>query len=242
MAAIRTFAPQYLYRYRSLRQEIAARELSTIDENYIWCSDFKELNDPMEGIYDADPNVPDQIKDQLFRRKLAFGICSFSEINNHELMWAHYADQFRGICIEYCFAELRNFLPQYVEFVRLSYNEDAYRVDREHSLDHDLPKKILCNKNHRWLYEREWRLLNQDLGRLDISAHCISAVFVGNRIEDRDRLVALLNKRNIPLYDMQIDRYSIKFPKHENRRLGSRYLFHECVTHIEIGTLGALFP
>jgi hypothetical protein len=45
--------PIHLYRYRSLKggKDIVEREIATITENYLWCSEFTKLNDPMEEFY-----------------------------------------------------------------------------------------------------------------------------------------------------------------------------------------------
>jgi hypothetical protein len=45
--------PLYLYRYRSLGKNgsFLSRELDAVKRSYIWCSTFKNLNDPMEGFY-----------------------------------------------------------------------------------------------------------------------------------------------------------------------------------------------
>jgi hypothetical protein len=118
LATIETYAkPTWLYRYRSLRRPEAAgdepadparlqRELDAIAQGYTYCATFKDMNDPMEGFYRAsrrvrgDPDY-DRFTDNVFSEKLGLGIASFSETWNIELMWAHYADGFRGICITY---------------------------------------------------------------------------------------------------------------------------------------------
>lgn len=43
--------PAYLYRYRSLSRSTRAlqEEINSITENYLHCSEFTLMNDPMEG-------------------------------------------------------------------------------------------------------------------------------------------------------------------------------------------------
>src|ERR1700728_66067 len=100
--------PIRLYRYRSLKggQDIVEREIATITESYLWCSDFTRLNDPMEGF-----NTPSSvlwngrkariIKQNILDSKSTIGIASFAESYENELMWTHYADEYRGVCIAY---------------------------------------------------------------------------------------------------------------------------------------------
>ena len=43
--------PPLLYRYRGLTDATIAREIKAIREQILWCSFYRELNDPMEGFY-----------------------------------------------------------------------------------------------------------------------------------------------------------------------------------------------
>lgn len=90
--------------------------------------------------------------------KSYIGMCSFSEVHDHELMWAHYADQFRGICISYSLSKLLKGLPREVTFVRMFYNETEPTIHRTTDDPGQLAKMVLSYKNYRWLYEREWRM------------------------------------------------------------------------------------
>ena len=136
-APIETYAiPYHLYRYRSLRRigkkdsDVLDREMQAIEQNRLWCSDFDSMNDPMEGAFEPSAMV-ERSRDyaeaaQMIRDgKLNKGMCAFSEARNIELMWAHYADEFRGICISYMFELLRDGLPKRISSLRISYSEFA---------------------------------------------------------------------------------------------------------------------
>jgi hypothetical protein len=100
------------------------------------------------------------IRDAIYR---AFndnvGILSLSEIPDHELMWAHYADRHRGLVL--CFDEGHPFFDR-----RRSEHDEFYFVRRVRysdsravsiaSLDGDA---LLVTKGTQWAYEREWRML-----------------------------------------------------------------------------------
>ncbi len=87
------------------------------------------------------------------------GILSLSEIPDHELMWAHYADTHRGLVL--CFDEQHNFFNR-----RRSENDEFYFVrkvrysdspaDSLATIDGDA---LLVTKGTKWSYEREWRML-----------------------------------------------------------------------------------
>jgi hypothetical protein len=232
MAQIRTLIePTYLYRYRSLNSaEQIKNEISAIKGDYLWLSNFEELNDPMEGTYEASPMLKKDsrfgnIKEHIYGQKSSIGICSFSETNDQELMWAHYADQFRGVCIEYYLPRLLKALDKSIDFSRIFYNEKRYRVFPKSATDLDIAKKILCTKSHRWLYEREWRLFSTNTHRLNLGrGDCISQVYLGSRMrpEVKQTLVNCLSAKAIRYKTMSIDGYNISFePSGRSRRAGA---------------------
>jgi len=87
------------------------------------------------------------------------GILSLSEIPDHELMWAHYADTHRGLVL--CFDERHNFFNR-----RRSENDEFYFVRTVHYSDGPATSlanvdgdALLVTKGTKWSYEREWRML-----------------------------------------------------------------------------------
>ena len=100
--------PPYLYRYRSLtrRDESLRDEIRSIRDSYLYCPTFQRMNDAMEGFYDPADGLRGtedfkQIVRRIYDAKSDHGIACFSETNENELMWAHYADNYAGICIRY---------------------------------------------------------------------------------------------------------------------------------------------
>jgi hypothetical protein len=129
MATIDQVQPQRLYRYRSLGAlKRFDRELDALKEGYIYSAAYNTLNDPMEGVFRSSKVFRESDNCRAARKaivdnKTQIGLSSFSEVYDHELMWAHYADQYRGICIAYSFAKLLDELENDVSFVRMYYNE-----------------------------------------------------------------------------------------------------------------------
>lgn len=104
--------PPRLYRYRKVPSlELVERELSAISKDYLWCSHYRGLNDPMEGIYGASIWLTQQptfkrLVGDIRNQKSSLGICCFSDTYDNELMWAHYTDNYSGICVEYSTKQL----------------------------------------------------------------------------------------------------------------------------------------
>ena len=97
-------------------------------------------------------------------------VCCFSDENSSTLMWAHYADSNKGLCIEYDFNKLPN--PK-GDLLRNSIFPVAYTsepIDVKDLLSemgrqiyqYPLDAAVLCtalNKASMWQYEREWRIV-----------------------------------------------------------------------------------
>ena len=91
----------------------------------------------MEGVYSSSKVFKKSanyraVRSAISDRKSEIGICSSSETRDQELMWAHYAHQFSGICIEYSLSSLLSLLPKDASFVRMFYDERGpYRLSIE---------------------------------------------------------------------------------------------------------------
>jgi len=100
------------------------------------------------------------IRDAIYRAlNENVGILSLSEIADNEPMWAHYADEHKGLVL--CFDEQHSFFNR-----RRSENDEFYFVRKVRyssgppvslaTVDGDA---LLVTKGAQWSYEREWRML-----------------------------------------------------------------------------------
>jgi hypothetical protein len=216
MASIDQVQPQKLYRYRSLKK--FEQELGAIKDGYVFCAAYDNLNDPMEGVFRSSKifRESDNYGDArraILENKTRIGLSSFSEVHDHELMWAHYADQYRGICIAYSFAKLLDDLDKDVSFVRMYYNEMVPIVRHSRQEPNEVAKLVLSYKNYRWLYEREWRMFGPR-GKVHYSdKSCVTRVYLGSRISDgkRRKIIKVMKSLDIETHDMKIEKYSIAF-------------------------------
>ena len=60
---------------------------------------YKDMNDPMEGVYGFDNNVPQESIDALEEHRKRIKFCSLSSLAEEPLMWAHYSKGARGVVI-----------------------------------------------------------------------------------------------------------------------------------------------
>jgi len=222
MASVESFEPLRLYRYRSCKDQRLERELRAIKHGYLWCSLFTELNDPMEGMFRSLRSLrkhpeQDAVREEIISTKSQLGICSFSEVYDHQLMWAHYADEFRGICVGYSFSRLLSALPGHTSLVRMYYSEKEPTVRHSKKDPILMAKMVLSNKSYRWLHEREWRMFTrQGRGQIryeDLS--CVTHVYLGYRMEPerREQIRRDLEPMRIKISEMEIDKYVMSFKK-----------------------------
>lgn len=95
-----------------------------------------------------------------FRSMIAsFGVCCFSEVWDSILMWSHYADHHRGICLGY---DETDFMEQHSGVLKKVRYSTHYPDVSIGEITRD-PNKMLDNylltKHVDWRYEKEWRLI-----------------------------------------------------------------------------------
>lgn len=111
-------------------------------------------------------------------------VLSFSEDPKHPLMWSHYADAHRGICIGF----RRDSLPK---TVRVRYPQRVPRLDPSLA-DEERTRAAFLTKRAAWAYEREWRLIGTNeasAGRsyVALPSGAITQVILGDRTSEDDR-------------------------------------------------------
>lgn len=105
---------------------------------------------------------------------------SLSQCNNNILLWAHYADDHKGFCIEFE-RKSQNELGDYETTRRVKYR---YRYSRLSPLSPNAFDLKFFTKAKDWKYEKEWRLVNEVGDKEILVPGDISAVIFGLRMPD----------------------------------------------------------
>jgi hypothetical protein len=172
----------------------------------------------MEGFYEASTRVQEHdhyetIAQEILWEKRDLGICCFSDTRNSELMWVHYASDYKGICVGYDPQRLIEALPDGSHLIRLAYGSRPPRIGIH---DVDQPGRaairILSHKKDCWSYEREWRVLGGP-GQVPISEGCIREINFGARVapNHRDQIEKQVRPMGIAVSRMTVNQYSHKF-------------------------------
>jgi hypothetical protein len=208
--------PHYLYRYRSLKR--LDQELDAIERNYLYGAAYRDLNDPMEGEFRSSRRLRNSgqyetVLKTIRDNKEAIGLCSFSEVHDNEVMWTHYANGFRGICIQYNLRRLLDSTGASIAFVRMYYNDVVPMLSNVHRDLGSAARMVLSCKTYRWLYEREWRMFGELGANRYRSERAVTKVFLGARMSEprKRRIRRMAQSRGIDVEDMSIHAYTVDF-------------------------------
>lgn len=144
----------------------------------------------------------------------SFGICSFSEINNDMLMWSHYADSHKGLCLE--FSRAPGFILEYARPIEYPENDDFPYIDYWISSTNEQLNeisKIVLTKSRHWDYEKEWRIILPSPTNIEnYKGHfftypneMLSGVVFGYRMNENERqtIINILSKHSVDYYEIK---------------------------------------
>jgi hypothetical protein len=147
--------------YYMTSHEIATKHV--LSERRMKLSRFHELNDPFEmkphSLADKEMRRITEILEKKYFQHT--GILCFSDNWRSPVMWAHYADKHRGVCLGFDVAKDEPDVVRQVE-----YNPERVKVlldsQKElYGLDQNFIQTIIYTKAHEWAYEREWRVIGK---------------------------------------------------------------------------------
>jgi hypothetical protein len=148
----------------------------------------------------------------IFRLNEALVLC-VSEINDNVVMWSHYADSHKGVCLKLkCMVELDNVLlvAEPIEYSNIFPDFMDNFLNGAPSLD--VTNQIGLMKQKDWSYEKEWRVRRMHMGNeiykdgyefFKEDTRVFGGLYLGCKIDkkDEDELLAL-SKMRYP--DMEI--------------------------------------
>lgn len=168
----------------------------------------------------------EQIKKLLHGCILRIGC--LSEVHNSNYMWALYANNFNGVCLEYDFQILNKETKK--DLHKITYSSDRPVIEKEvifRFLDDNVmgEKKLeenilktLTTKNIEFKNENEWRIIKSNANNY-FKTKALKRILLGVGITnyDRDIFKNYARKYNIEIYELDYrnDSYTIEFSKIE---------------------------
>ena len=177
-----TDIPEQLFRYRPLsganlaEEEAVDRELDLIKKNFMWIADPATFNDPFDSLLAHDENSASEVE----RIRGTVFVAAFSTLQPDYpaavVMWSHYANQHKGICIRYPFTGRfkKHNSPVYpVRYSNIRPDHDgrdartmrvsapsvigaSVHPDEIHHSDNVVSIEDMRRKGKAWEYEQEW--------------------------------------------------------------------------------------
>jgi len=190
-----------LYKFRSLENFKYTADI--ILNNRLYAADFETMNDVMEGIFWHE-GIADDILAEIRNTKKKLKICSMSQEKafSSPLMWAHYADNFRGVCLEFGVDKSK------VDVHEITYDDKSLKLilsqDRT-NIDDKSAKVLLCKKYSDWEYEKECRIFSKEEYISDGIE--LKKIYLGVRISrtHKDELYKLIEDKNIDIIETDFD-------------------------------------
>lgn len=143
------------------------------------------------------------------------GVLSLAENHDCPLMWSHYADNHKGLCLGYTIPDKAkdNIQP-------INYTSDTRDIKVSQILDmlngnekakREIEKSIFLRKASPWRYEKEWRMIS-NVGKQNASIY-LSDIFFGMRCKDTTIYTVMksMQDRKLPVKFWQITGTPQKF-------------------------------
>jgi hypothetical protein len=147
----------------SIHSEKIAR---TEAENKLASIAYHATNPDYEvGVSEAERWLIVQEIEHELKRHYDRGVCCFSTNYSSPVLWSHYGDQHKGICIGYSLDRNPRPNPQKVVYgksrsVTTSTLVKAFLNESKEAMEH-LDQEIFLRKAKGWSYEKEWRLIDK---------------------------------------------------------------------------------
>lgn len=229
--------PNYLYKYKALNTKTDLKRVIEIVKNRsIYVPTREQLNDPFEGV--AIPEINFCVAGQWYYQAQhknhrflddylnKYRILSLSSVCDSPQMWAHYAGNYSGVCIEFSTQGVfGNSKP--LAYIQKKPSGVLLDPDPEEILE--LIEKSYFLKGYSWNYENEYRILKNEADKyLLFDKNDIKSIILGHRVNDRykNKIIQVCSQYNIPVYstnisDMDYKIYIIDIAYIEEHKAGS---------------------
>lgn len=208
--------PQIMYKYVSLKK--CLRILKALRGEYLYLSSVESFNDPF------DPPIKKADDYNEFRELLGDIRIGCLSLNwDSILMWSHYADNHKGICIGYDMSNIlsnkfnkeNTILKECIYIDNLYLNEFSAILDNVNYRDTEPFKNNIFRelsfldmysiKHKNWEYEKEWRIISHNTKNKIVLP--IREIYFGldikhNQKEFFVKYIQKLNKNHIKLFEI----------------------------------------
>lgn len=127
------------------------------------------------------------------------GVCCMSEDPENILMWSHYSNGHKGICLIF---KLESRIPFFREIHPVYYQSNYPNINFVTDDENTMLKFSILTKSNHWSYEKEWRIIKPKEGRKIITfpEEILVGVILGCKIleEDKKQVIEWSRSRKYP--------------------------------------------
>lgn len=170
-----------------------------------------------------------------------YGITCGSTSSTCSVMWGHYANNHRGICLEIEISDKKgkqNLIQNEKDFFKVmnvDYTDTPINMyDFEALNNKKIRTQLLSTKSKTWHYENEVRIIAKNQGCIPINRYNVKSIIFGSKSSPADRLTfcrllaALDYKIELKIARLQVDSYDMKIENMEvNDIVGTHIKDHE---------------
>ena len=207
-------------------REINKYLIDSLVKGTIYCASPSKLNDPFDcrvdikkAVNQAILNLSGEKKrilsklanmkgylDQIQKDTGDVALCSFSLVLAESLLWSHYANQHRGLCLTYEFSEdFLNNPDSILGAVPVEYEDNSltnWFIENTPTEETEfkkftleIVKKVLTIKSPSWGYEKEFRIIRKQAGAFEIEKEQLIQICFGlnTAVSDINRIRQLVD-------------------------------------------------
>ncbi len=141
----------------------------------------KEIERMVQEVSNLDPEERQRNLQQGIRNEMAkCGIFCLSSVPDNLLMWSHYADSHKGVCVgfkvndDYLFG---------CELTKVQYQDNYPELSTANDITSGWVSNYLSTKSNDWCHEQEYRIVYHSPGTCSYPREDLNCVILGAKIE-----------------------------------------------------------
>ena len=111
------------------------------------------------------------------------GVLCLCERADNILMWSHYGDEHRGVCLKF-----DGYYPFFARAQKVEYPPERHPVNVFRDSPDQQMKASVLHKYDQWAYENEWRIVDPNAGAHPFPPESLIGIIMGASISPSDEL------------------------------------------------------
>ncbi|MBI5914756.1 MAG: DUF2971 domain-containing protein [Bacteroidetes bacterium] len=185
--------PNKVYKFSSVDDNL----IKTLEESYLWLSKPSDFNDPFDcdsNFISFNKNTDKKLSFEITLETVskAWGVCCFTQEYDSILMWSHYANKHKGVCLGFDpRTSTETFLLLKVDYVK-DFESSEYFDSKFKAIPHMMITKAGC-----WEYEQEMRIFKDFNGELQFPKNALKEVIFGCKATEKDikRVIEVIKEK-----------------------------------------------